>query len=180
MNFWKDVCNPWIKTPPLRSHLNAIPAEFTLLAAVVSLQLQANHLNQFDQLTTDNAYESIYISKVLNKYELYAFSFYILKMNLSKVPVVFLFPVKVASPTPESWMEKWRKGTDFFSGLHWKSNWAHLSSSLSHILSLVFIFYCLRWPMLQSAYMCVPCPYQQTQLTSVFDHIFAIVITLNM
>lgn len=35
-------------------------------------------------------------------------------MNLSKVPFVFLFPVKVALPTPESWREKWRKGTYFF------------------------------------------------------------------
>lgn len=70
MSCWEDVdggipntmvvCSLWIKTPPLRSLLGDIPAEFTLLADLVSLQQQANHLNQVDCLTSDNAYESSY------------------------------------------------------------------------------------------------------------------------
>lgn len=55
----KLVCVPWIKTPPLRSHLDDIPAMFTLLAVIVSLQIQAIHLSQVDPLTSDNSYKSI-------------------------------------------------------------------------------------------------------------------------
>lgn len=47
-------------TPPLRPHVDNTCAEFTLLAVIVSLQLQANHLSQVGPVTSDNAYESIY------------------------------------------------------------------------------------------------------------------------
>lgn len=46
------------RPPPLRSHLDDIPASFTLLAAIVSLQRQAIHFSQADHLTRDNSYES--------------------------------------------------------------------------------------------------------------------------